>query len=309
LNQNEADLRRGAEQLRTFQKSYGVEPDRVIQQVGAFNRRLEELVGSQQAARVFAGRLRKEFDARLRSLLVVLQQVGLSETNDAPLSEMLAAIERAYAHATAMAREHSQDQLISERHELSSRIVSIDVAIETLDAQLSRVEQDIILNARVVATTLTRAFMRDILQQRQFDTVLCDEVSMAPIPALWAAATLATESVVVVGDFLQLPPIVQSEHIMAKKWLGRDAFEVSGVQQDYERKRPPAFFVALKRQFRMHPAIADAPNRLIYRGNLTNDDKVLKPEADDKLLLWYQNEWGFDRPLLLVDFSKARGVE
>jgi len=51
-----------------------------------------------------------------------------------------------------------------------------------------------------------------------------DEASMAPIPALWASATLAGRCIVAVGDFKQLPPIVLSEDPIALRWLGRDVF-------------------------------------------------------------------------------------
>ena len=108
---------------------------------------------------------------------------------------------------------------------------------------------------------------------------------MAPIPALWAAATLASKSVVIVGDFLQLPPIVQSEHSIAMRWLGRDIFEVSGLQAAYDRRNPPPFFIPLRRQFRMHPEISDAPNALIYKGNLVDGDRVSRVDADGELLV------------------------
>lgn len=307
LRHGEAEFNLCDEQLRAFWETYGVGPAKLMQQMDAFNQHIRDLADRQQAARVSIGKAKKDLDSQMRGLLTVLRQVGLSDTDDAPLAVMLAAIDRAHAHAIAVAREHPYEQLNTERNRLSSRIATIDEEIETINDQLGRIEQDIILNARVIATTLTRAFMRDVLQRRQFDTVLCDEVSMAPLPALWAAATLATESVVVVGDFLQLPPIVQSEHRIAKKWLGRDVFEVSGVQGAYERKRLPDFFVPLKRQFRMHPAISDAPNHLVYGGNLIDEDAVSRSEEDEALLRWYNKEWGFDRPLLLVDTSRLGG--
>lgn len=307
LRQGQVALSRCDEQLRAFWEAYGVGPDELIQQIDGFTNRLEELSERRQTLRNSAARVKRELESQMRDLLIVLRQVRLSDTDDALLADMLAAIERAFANAATVAREHPYEQLTSERNRLGSRIAAIDAETAAIDDQLAHVEEGIILNARIIATTLTRAFMRDVLQRRQFDTVLCDEVSMAPIPALWAAATLATESVVVVGDFLQLPPIVQSEHALAKKWLGRDIFEVSGVQSSYERKKPAAFFVALRRQFRMHPAISDAPNRLVYDGNLIDEEWVSKPEADAKLLSWYQEQWGFDRPLLMVDTSSIGG--
>ena len=54
--------------------------------------------------------------------------------------------------------------------------------------------------ATVVATTLTRAYKRESITARRFDTVILDEASMAPIPALLAAAALAESNVVIVGD-------------------------------------------------------------------------------------------------------------
>ena len=75
---------------------------------------------------------------------------------------------------------------------------------------LARVEELVIEDAKVVATTLTSAYLRDAIQHRRFDTVILDEASMAPVPALWMAAGLATANVIAVGDFRQLPPIVQS---------------------------------------------------------------------------------------------------
>ena len=293
------------EQLNIFTETYGVKPHELVQQVDIFYKRIEHLSEKQQITRALARKKKIALEAQMRDLLAALRQVHLSSTDDAPCAEMLAAIERAFDDAIAVARDHPYEQLVSERNRLSSRISSIKEAVAAIDDQLSHVEQDIILNARVIATTLTRAFMRDVLQRRQFDTVLCDEASMAPIPALWAAATLAAESIVVVGDFLQLPPIVQSENTIAKRWLGRDVFEASGVQKAYERKKPPAFFLPLRRQFRMHPAISDAPNHLIYGGTLIDEEEVSKPEADDKLLSWYENKWGFDQPLLMVDTSRT----
>ena len=97
----------------------------------------------------------------------------------------------------------------------------MDSEIEGIDEALKMVEDLVIAHATVVATTLTRAYLRDSIQSRRFDTVILDEASMAPIPALWVAASLAGCNAVVVGDFKQLPPIVLSESELAKKWLGR----------------------------------------------------------------------------------------
>jgi superfamily I DNA and/or RNA helicase len=74
---------------------------------------------------------------------------------------------------------------------------------------------------------------------------MLDEASMAPIPALWLAARLADSNVVVVGDVRQLPPIKQSRHPLAQKWLGRDIFDVSRIRPAGDGGTPPPHFVQL----------------------------------------------------------------
>ena len=150
----------------------------------------------------------------------------------------------------------------------------------------------------MVATTLTRAYKRESVQKRRFDTVVLDEASMAPIPALWVAASLADANVVLVGDFRQLPPIKHADDELAEKWLGRDVFEASGVKRAFEAGEPPAHFIQLQEQFRMHPAISAIPNHFLYGGTLRNGAGV----EDDRVLDgWYEREWGYDSPVLLVD--------
>ena len=89
--------------------------------------------------------------------------------------------------------------------------------LQAIAEEKTAIEEAVIAGAQIVATTLTRAYLRDSIQNRRFDTVILDEASMAPIPALWVAAAVADANVVVVGDFRQLPPIKHSEHELAEK--------------------------------------------------------------------------------------------
>jgi hypothetical protein len=69
---------------------------------------------------------------------------------------------------------------------------------------------------------------------------------MAPIPTLWVAASLADRNVIAVGDFKHLPPIVQSKHEVALKWLGQGVFDIAGMTSTHKQSCPPPYFVALK---------------------------------------------------------------
>ena len=118
---------------------------------------------------------------------------------------------------------------------------------------------------------------------------------MAPIPALWVAASLAHANVVAVGDYKQLPPIVMSTQDEAQRWLGRDVFEAADIR---DHRTAPAHFVALTEQFRMHPDSSALPNALVYDGLLRDGPGT----ADDsRLFTWYRTDWGHDEPVLCVD--------
>ena len=174
---------------------------------------------------------------------------------------------------------------------LNAQIKTIETELVTVEEDLKRVDQLVIEAARVVATTLTRAYLRDAIQGRTFDTIIIDEASMAPIPALWVAASAATSSIVVAGDPEQLPPVAISTQELARKWLGTDIFEAAGICSGHPS------VVHLKQQYRMHPDISAVVNALIYEGELADADKVQEGRDPE----WYNPAWRYDCHVLLVD--------
>jgi hypothetical protein len=98
-------------------------------------------------------------------------------------------------------------------------------------------------------------YLRNDLDDRRFDTVILDEASTAPIPALWIAARLADTNVVVVGDLGQHPPIKHSDHPLANKWLGRDIFDVAGVRSARDRGTQPWHLIQLSKGADTTPAL------------------------------------------------------
>ena len=177
---------------------------------------------------------------------------------------------------------------------LVSKQQLIGVKLDEIDNKIARIAMLVIKQAKVIGTTLAKSYLSDEIQNRTFDTIILDEASMAPIPALWCASQVAEKNIVIVGDFLQLPPIVIAETDMAKKWLGRDIFEVSGAQELFRtgNQRPPC--VMLNQQFRMKKEIADVVNTLYYRGygGLLSDDRC-KPISDRESLFkeWYNTDF------------------
>lgn len=177
-----------------------------------------------------------------------------------------------------------------EIEDLDSRQESIIAEQKEIDNKIAEISMQVIKQAKVIGTTLAKSYLSDEIQNRTFDTIILDEASMAAIPALWCAAQVAEKNIVIVGDFLQLPPIVIAETDMAKKWLGRDIFKVSGVQEVFKSGIiPPPNCVMLNKQFRMKKEIADVVNLYYkeYGGLISNDKNQAICENEKEFNKWY----------------------
>jgi hypothetical protein len=131
--------------------------------------------------------------------------------------------------------------------------------------QVGRARRDLLETARLVLTTLSKAAITSEIHERRFDRVLVDEASMAQPPQVALAASLATKSLAVFGDFRQLAPVVQSWSQPVKRWLGRDVFELNGLTRNVETTD---LLSVLTTQYRMHPKIMGLVNGPSYGNRL-----------------------------------------
>ena len=120
-------------------------------------------------------------------------------------------------------------------------------------------------NAKFVATTVSKAIVDKEIRNGAFDVVIFDEASMATIPQIAYAAKLARKNFVCMGDFRQLPPIVQSSK---ESPLNADIFQYCGITQAVDQGSNHKWLCLLDTQYRMHPEIADFAGRSIYNGLL-----------------------------------------
>jgi len=135
--------------------------------------------------------------------------------------------------------------------------------VQELEAKLAAIRQEIINNCRILATTIYRTYLPGQFE-RQFDVVVIDEASMLMLPMSYFAAGIAQQSVVVAGDFRQLPPIVICNDAACKEWLEQDVFVKSGIHTAVRTKKTPDSLVALRQQFRMEQGICDCINQFFY---------------------------------------------
>jgi hypothetical protein len=281
------------QELSDFKSEFSGDPDELIRKEEVVQEELRIITNQGILLKRTYETLAADVARTFRSRLEVLQNLGFGEYKRAPISEMYASIEEAFSQIENHVK-HIDIQASRSKLKLSSeRIVEIDAEIRQIEDILSKIEEFVISEADIVATTLTRAYLRDTIQARGYDTIIIDEASMAPIPAIWVAASLAITNAVVVGDWRQLPPIVLSEEEMALKWLGKDIFEVSGVRESASEN-----LIKLNEQHRMHSDIASIPNEMFY-GGLLISSRSNRPE--ERFGEWYNLEWQADAPVVLVD--------
>ncbi len=281
--------------------------------------RLQETKGKLAQAQV-AGKLKRFFSgldpAKLQTevtkieteLAVVRRSISAGA---AKLDDFRVAIERAQAEEDRCARE-SQGMLSRQRLDaasLSSRIAQLSkraeeltAAIRAIEAELEALLAKILREAKVIATSLTKATISKQMDDQKFDVLVVDEASMAPMPSLYFAAGRAAQKAIILGDFRQLPPIVLADSEMAQKWLGRDIFNQASVQRAVDERKPEPRLTILRRQYRMHPEISRVSNCIIYSGQLL--DSLSYDTLRDITAFLDKSPFG-RTPLVLYDVSST----
>ncbi|KAI8426195.1 hypothetical protein MSG28_005125 [Choristoneura fumiferana] len=131
--------------------------------------------------------------------------------------------------------------------------------------EVARAERRIIEGADIVLTTLTSAInqkMRGL--KRRIALCIVDEAGQAIEPEVLIPLTLDVTKLALVGDPQQLPGYICSQRAK-RHGLGESLFaRLAGAGEAW----PRAPVVLLARQYRMHPAIADYPNRAFYAGRV-----------------------------------------
>lgn len=236
-----------------------------------------------QAGKLCAAHLRQEC-----ALCAPFFQSAVDE--DALLFNELSALQTAVASEIAA---FDIEQLKQEKASVDRELVSLSQELTALKEEMQSLEKKAIVEAKIVGATLAKTYLSEPLRERKFDTVILDEASMASIPALWCAAYLAECSIVIVGDFLQLPPIVMTETPMAQKWLGKDIFFHSGMQERAKDEAScPGNFVMLNDQFRMESDIADVANMYYgaYGGLRSHDMNESRVHERERFYSWYPQQ-------------------
>jgi len=171
---------------------------------------------------------------------------------------------------------------------LHERVDRLNAEIVRIDKQLEDIRNSIIGNCKIVGTTVYRTYLKGQVE-RTFDAVVIDEASMLLLPMVYYAAGLASQRVVVAGDFRQLPPIVISRERIAQLWLKRDVFHKAGIAVAVKSGARPKALAALRIQYRMNEDICS---------NLLNE--VFYPDHPLETAPWVR-----ERPRQSVPFGSS----
>lgn len=169
------------------------------------------------------------------------------------------------------------NQLLSERKETKSeeKIKETNKKIRDIRAFIHEKEKGFVWSSRILGTTISKATADKNIYDRRYDVVLFDEASMAYVPQIVYAASLAKSRFACVGDFRQLPPIVQCNE---KNILNKDIFDYLGIYNESFNNHK--WLVMLNSQRRMHNQISAFVKTRIYMGNLADHSDVNKNVAD-----------------------------
>jgi len=175
--------------------------------------------------------------------------------------------ERTLAEArTALSGIPEHQVLNVEKATLEAQIGPLMDEIDSLKNKIALLQSQIISEARAIFCTLTKSYVGKELEGQIFDAVIVDEISMAMPPLLFLVAGRARSRVVLVGDFLQLPPIIRSDADISNDRLGQDAFHLAGIVIGRKPVQGSGVLTSLKVQRRMAQPIAEVARKLAYAG-------------------------------------------
>lgn len=168
--------------------------------------------------------------------------------------------------------EDERDSLMQEQTHTpkkSPRYEQIQRRLREIRGILQAAEKLYISTAAFVATTVSKAVVDKAIQDAYFDVVIFDEASMAYIPQIVYAASLAQKYFICMGDFCQLPPIVMNNNAWG---MDSDIFEYCGIAAAVRKGYNHKWLCMLDTQYRMHPTIAQFASNSMYHGLLHSAD-------------------------------------
>ena len=128
----------------------------------------------------------------------------------------------------------------------SEQLMDVEKKLAKILEKIRLKETSLVKEAKIIGTTLAKAANDASIFEQEYDFVILDEASMAYVPQVAFAASLA-KHIVVCGDFKQLPPIASARDAIVIKWLKEDIFHRSGVVSFIKDGSATSSLISIKR--------------------------------------------------------------
>lgn len=178
-----------------------------------------------------------------------------------------------YANPEMVAKRNKILNDIKKYKKSNPEYMTLKKQLNDIRQKLSLSEIESIKNAKFVATTVSKVVVDKELSKMSFDVVIFDEASMSYIPQIVFGAGIAKKHFICIGDFCQLPPIVQGDNSEA---LSINIFKYCGISDALDKNCNHKWLCMLDTQRRMHPQIADIANVFMYHDLLKTEEGIKK---------------------------------
>lgn len=221
---------------------------------GVFGRSPETLRGEINVLEQDISRKNNTLDDYRSKLLRLKDLAENFAARDAEVSRQLHGIDR--------------DSLNARVSKIKEDVANIDDKCRKLEESLQALKKTIIENSLVVGTTLAKTCM-SLGDLGFYDNVIIDEASMASLPMLFVATSIAKKRVIISGDFSQLSPICSTKNKSIKDILGKSIFDVCGVEEAVRSGSGLSKNLGfLDTQYRMQPSICNLISGYMYNNQL-----------------------------------------
>lgn len=144
-------------------------------------------------------------------------------------------------------------------------------------AAVIRAHRAILKGASVILTTAAQSHLMHELPA-PWDLVILDEAGMTPLPMAYhlASQTARGGTMVLAGDYRQLPAVTRGRHPLVREWYAPCPFAARGIVADECSGHAAPRVVTLQIQYRMDEPISSMVGALMYENTLIPDDSVLE---------------------------------
>ena len=179
----------------------------------------------------------------------------------------------------------NRSNITSQVNTIRHQVGEIDTQCKQIEESLQALKLTILGQAQVIGTTLAKTCM-SLSDLGMFDNVIIDEASMASLPMVFIASSIAKKRVIISGDFSQLSPICPTNNLLLKNILGKSIFDVCGIEEAARTASLASNNLGfLDTQYRMNSQICDLISDYMYGGALKTgtargSTSILHPTLD-----------------------------